>query len=82
MFCRMIASLITGGVSDSTSTTITVTTTADELNQNGNGSLREAIQVANTDTAIDACAAGSGTDTIILPAGIYTVIDPRMGRRC
>jgi CSLREA domain-containing protein len=55
------------------STTITVTTTADELNQNGSCSLREAIQAANTDTAVDACPAGNGTDNIILPSGFYTL---------
>ena len=50
---------------------ITVTTTDDELNADGDCSLREAIQAANTDTAIDACPAGSGADTIIVPAGTY-----------
>ena len=50
---------------------ITVNTTADELNSDGDCSLREAIQAANTDAAVDACAAGSGDDTITLPAGIY-----------
>jgi CSLREA domain-containing protein len=54
-------------------TTITVNTTADELNDNGNCSLREAIQAANTDTAVDNCPAGSGADTITLPAGTYTL---------
>jgi CSLREA domain-containing protein len=53
--------------------TITVTTTADELNSDGDCSLREAIQAANTDTAIDACTAGSAADTIVVPAGIYTL---------
>lgn len=54
-------------------TTITVNTTSDELNVDGNCSLREAIQAANTDTAVDACPAGSGTDTIVVPAGTYTL---------
>ena len=52
--------------------TITVTTTADENNSDGDCSLREAIRSANADIAIDACDAGNGTDTIILPAGTYT----------
>lgn len=52
---------------------ISVNTLADELNANGNCSLREAIQAANTDTAVDACIAGSGTDTIAVPAGTYTL---------
>jgi CSLREA domain-containing protein len=48
--------------------TITVTTTADELNSDGDCSLREAIQAANTDAAVDACPAGSGADTITFDA--------------
>jgi fibronectin-binding autotransporter adhesin len=48
--------------------TITVSTTADELNSDGDCSLREAIQAANTDAAVDACAAGSGADTIVFDA--------------
>jgi len=53
-------------------TTITVNTTDDELNADGDCSLREAIQAVNTGGAVDACAAGSGAaDTIMLPAGTY-----------
>lgn len=54
--------------------TITVTTTADDLSNNGNCTLREAIQAANTNLAVDACVAGSasGTDTITLGATTYT----------
>ena len=52
---------------------LTVTTTDDELNADGDCSLREAIQAANTDTAVDACFAGSGADTIVLPAGTYSL---------
>jgi CSLREA domain-containing protein len=52
---------------------ITVTTTADELNTDGDCSLREAIRAANLDRAVDACPAGSGADTITLPAGTYTL---------
>jgi CSLREA domain-containing protein len=54
--------------------TITVGTNIDEFTNNGLCSLREAITAANTDTAVDACPAGNGTDTIILP-GDYTIID-------
>lgn len=50
---------------------IVVKTTADDLVDNGNCSLREAIIAANTDTAVDACPAGSGADLIILPGGVY-----------
>ncbi len=54
-------------------TSIMVTTTIDELNVDGDCSLREAIQAANTDTAVDTCPAGSGMDTIFLPAGLYSL---------
>ncbi len=50
---------------------IAVTTTADELNADGDCSLREALLAANTDGSVDACAAGSGADTISLPAGTF-----------
>ncbi len=53
--------------------TITVNTTTDELNSDGDCSLREAIRAANTDAAVDGCAAGSGADTINLPAGNYVL---------
>jgi len=54
-------------------TTITVNTIVDELNSDGDCSLREAIQAANADSTVDVCPAGSGTDTIVLPAGTYTL---------
>jgi CSLREA domain-containing protein len=60
-----------GSIHQAYAATITVTTLADNLTNNGDCSLREAIQAANTDTAVDACAAGSGTDTISLAAGSY-----------
>lgn len=50
---------------------LTVTTTEDELNEDGDCSLREAIVAANTDTAVDACIAGNGADTIELDANTY-----------
>ena len=50
--------------------TITVTSLKDNLDRDGTCSLREAIQAANTDTAVDTCAAGHGADTITLPAGV------------
>ncbi len=50
---------------------ITVTTTDDELNADGDCSLREAIQAANTDLAVDACPAGGAADIIAVPAGAY-----------
>ncbi|CAG0927929.1 hypothetical protein TFLX_00705 [Thermoflexales bacterium] len=51
--------------------TISVNTTTDELNTDGDCSLREAIRAANLDQAVDACPAGNGADTITLPAGDY-----------
>src|SRR5215213_5081615 len=53
--------------------TITVTTTADESVNNTTCSLREAVTSANNDSnaAEDACTAGSGPDTIVVPAGTY-----------
>lgn len=56
--------------------TITVTTTADEFSNPGPGSgcsLREAVQAANTNAAFGGCPAGSGADTINVPAGAYTL---------
>ena len=43
----------------------------DELNTDGDCSLREAIQAANTDSVVSGCTAGSGADTIVLSAGTY-----------
>ena len=55
---------------------ITVNSTADNLTA-GNGfcTLREAIMNANsdTDTTGGDCVAGSGPDTISVPAGTYTL---------
>jgi CSLREA domain-containing protein len=53
--------------------TITVGTTVDDFTVNGNCTLREAIRAANTDSRVDACPAGSGADTIVLPSGMYTI---------
>ena len=48
---------------------IKVTTAQDELNEDGDCSLREAIQAANTDAPVDACAAGivGSVDDIGIP---------------
>lgn len=55
-------------------TTILVNTLTDELNSDGDCSLREAIRAANLDQAVDACPAGSGADTIVLQSGVtYTL---------
>ncbi len=57
--------------------TILVNTLTDELNSDGDCSLREAIRAANLDQAVDACPAGSGADTIVLQSGVtYTLTRP------
>lgn len=62
---------------------ITVATTADELNTNGECSLREAVINANRDdqSGSSDCPAGSGDDVITIPAGTYTLslLGPREG---
>ncbi len=50
--------------------TITVNTTDDELNSDGDCSLREAIQAANSNAGVDACTAGSGPDSIVFDASV------------
>ena len=55
----------------SVAATITVSTLDDELNSDGDCSLREAIQAANTNAAVDACTAGeSGADAIEFAASL------------
>lgn len=52
-------------------TTINLTANWDSTVGDGLCSLREAIIAANTDAAVDACPAGNGADTIVMPAGGY-----------
>lgn len=61
-------------------TTILVNTTTDELNTDGDCSLREAVRAANLNAAVDACAAGSSvdSDTIVLQASV-TYLLTRVG---
>ncbi|MCT1478720.1 right-handed parallel beta-helix repeat-containing protein [Microbacterium sp. p3-SID336] len=48
-------------------------------NDNGLCSLREAVEAADTNTAVDGCPAGTpGIDTITIPAGTYTIYDDFM----
>jgi len=54
--------------------TITVNTFTDELNADGDCSLREAVVAANTNAAVDSCTAGSGADTINLQTGNYALM--------
>lgn len=74
LLAALFAAALPGGVALA-GTTIQVTTTADELNNDGDCSLREAIQAANTNTAVDACPAGVADtpDEISIPAGTYTL---------
>ncbi len=56
---------------------ITVTTLLDEYDDTDTGcSLREAITAANTDLPFGGCDAGSGIDTITIPAGTITFLLP------
>jgi CSLREA domain-containing protein len=54
-------------------TMIIVTTSTDELNIDSDCSLREAIRAANTNQPIDACPAGTGSDTVILKSATYNL---------
>jgi CSLREA domain-containing protein len=75
-FLLLLALLLPPGVGHAA--TITVTTTDDELNTDGDCSLREAVRAADTNLAVDACGSGAfaGTDVIMLPAGTYTLTLP------
>lgn len=66
-----IASALVVGPPASAAATIVVDETEDENNSDADCSLREAIQAANTDAAVDGCTAGSGTDTIQVPGGRF-----------
>ncbi|MBV7339336.1 CSLREA domain-containing protein [Chloroflexi bacterium TSY] len=66
IFCLISIVVASGGV-------IAVNTLEDELNNDGDCSLREAIQAANTDSIVDSCQSGVADDLITLPTGIYTL---------
>ena len=51
---------------------ITVTSLADNTTVDGQVTLREAIQAANTDSAVDGSTAGSGADTITFAPSLFT----------
>jgi CSLREA domain-containing protein len=69
----LLAGMLPAPVAHTQGSSITVTTFDDELNNDGDCSLREAISAANSNSAVDACPAGSATaqDTITLAAGTY-----------
>ena len=51
---------------------IVVTSLADNTASDGQVTLREAIQAANTDLAVDGSTAGSGADTVTFAAGLFS----------
>jgi len=73
-----LVGVLVGAAPARASTTITVSTTSDELNDDGQCSLREAIRAANLDTASGAtpgeCPAGSGADTIEFAPNVTSTI--------
>lgn len=64
-----------GGLQRADAATIVVSTTTDEINVNGNCSLREAVINANHNSQAGSldCTAGSGQDQIILQKGLYAL---------
>lgn len=65
--------VLTSGAGAAPTRQIVVKTFQDDAVPNGNCTLREAILAANSDAPVDQCQAGSGADTIVLPAGVYTL---------
>src|SRR5574341_863242 len=69
-----LVGVLVGAAPARASTTITVSTTSDELNDDGQCSLREAIRAANLDAASGVtpgeCPAGSGADTITFASNV------------
>ena len=53
---------------------IVVTTAEDEMNDDGDCSLREAVEAANTNAAVDGCAAGDADGDTITFDGAYTIV--------
>ncbi|MBI3248636.1 MAG: thrombospondin type 3 repeat-containing protein [Deltaproteobacteria bacterium] len=67
----VVVAIVGGLPLPSSSALIAVNTMNDELNADGDCSLREAIRSANLDSAVDGCLAGNGDDAISLPGGLY-----------
>jgi hypothetical protein len=53
-------------------TSYTIATLVDDATINGNCTLREALRAANGNVSVDACAAGTLDDSIVLPSGTYS----------
>lgn len=73
-----VAAALLAFASPALAATIDVDTTVDEdgTPTNGKCALREAVIAANDDMAVDTCATGTGSDTINVPAGNYTLSIP------
>ncbi len=71
--CLTVATVVLSSSSGAHATTIVPNTFSDELNADGDCSLREAIQAANINAAVDGCPAGSSADVIELAAGTYVL---------
>jgi hypothetical protein len=71
------AALLMGpGAGPASAQTITVTSTLEAPGAAGDCTLGEAIQAAQTNAAVDACPAGTGSDQIVLAAGAtYTLTE-------
>lgn len=65
------------GSTSSLPSTIMVNNNEDSISEDGFCTLREAITSANTDapsgSSVGECSAGNGNDTILIPAGVYTL---------
>lgn len=67
-----VAALALGGAGSAQAATITVNTGSDTYGQHDTHcSLRDAVQAVNTQAAFGTCPAGTGNDTIVLPARAY-----------
>ena len=58
---------------------IAVTTTEDELNADGDCSLREAVMAINTEAPVDGCPGAPGSRNILLEPGEYLLTIPGAG---
>src|SRR4051812_9707010 len=76
----LAAAVLTIGSASARAATIDVSIAGDIVAADGRCSLREAVSAANTDAAVfpgaGECAPGQFADTIVLPAGTYTLAIP------
>ena len=79
LFAAIAVLALLGGPGQAGATVITVTTTADELNTDGDCSLREAFAAANLNSPRDACPAGSNTqgdEIVLVQDAVYSLTLP------